>query len=543
MDQTPQTTRLSFLSAQRPIFYFLLLWFVFTYFLWLNNTPYFPDPDSFYHAQIVELIRDTGPVKDFVWLPLTTLKDIFIDHHFLYHLIIIPLTFFCSSLLAVKLAAIFLAALFMVVFQWLLDRLAIKYSLVYTLVLLFSDQFIFRLNLAKAPSVSLIFLLLAVYFIHRFEHRWSWPLFALSFSYVWLYGGWPILLGMGIIYFIIAGVSQLLADIKKQAISNQQSAIKNIGQKLKLFFSQLFSWSTLKLPFSIFSGLFAGLIINPYFPQNLQFYWQQTFQIGLVNYRDIVSVGGEWYPMSFSNLIAHNIYALILFFVALVLFFVFLKKQSALSWLFCLLSLIFFWLVLKSQRNIEYFIPFALIFSALVFTPLLASASQSKNLIARLFADYRWGVILVLVCLVACLPITFSYNFFNLKQSLRGGFPWTKFSAAGSWLRNNTAQGALIFHDNWADFPVLFYRDPEARYLVGLDPTFLYFQNAEQYFFWRDITLGKKSGYLCQQIKERFQADYIFIGQPGQAFDSKLASDRDCAKVYQDAEANIYRLN
>lgn len=516
----------------RLVFYLLFFLVVCVYFLWLNNSPFFPDPDSFYHAKIIELIRDSGPVISFPWLPFTTLGEIFIDHHFLYHLAVLPLTYFLPSLLAVKLAAVIFAALAIILFQWLLDKLQVRYSWLFTFVLLFSDQFIFRLNLAKAPSLSLIFILLAIYFLSLSSRRWSWPLFILSFFYVWLYGGWPILLGMGVIYFIITGVGEHLEDAKKQAISN-------IGQRLKLFFSKLFSWPNLRLPLSIFSGLLAGLIINPYFPTNLRFYWQQTFEIGLKNYRGLVDVGGEWYPPDFFALVSHNIYSLILFLLALVIFFVFLRRQRPLTWLALFLSLFFFFLTLKSQRNIEYAIPFILLFSALSFSSWLGSAPHPR----QLFLSYRPPAIVIIICLIVCLPIIFSYNFWGLRQSLRGGFSWHKLEVSCEWLKKNTPPQTLIFHDNWADFPLLFYRNTEARYLLGLDPTFMYFENQEKYFFWRDASAGRLPGPLCSTIKNNFQADYIFITQLNRALDPHLASDPGCVKVYEDTEARIYRIN
>jgi len=189
--------------TNKKILYLLLFLVIFSYFLWLNNTPNFSDPDAFYHAKIVDLIRQQGIIHDFSWLPYTTLNDIYIDHHLLYHLILVPFSFAISSLLLVKLAAVIFASFFIVFFQWLLDKLKIKYSFIYTLILLISHQFIFRINLAKVPSLSLIILLLFIYIIFTQQKKWSWPLFILSFLYIWLYGGWIIMVGLAFIYFII----------------------------------------------------------------------------------------------------------------------------------------------------------------------------------------------------------------------------------------------------------------------------------------------------------------------------------------------------
>ena len=50
----------------------------------------FADPDSFYHLKMAELIAASGPIRNFIWLPFTTLAQAFADHHFLYHVLLIP---------------------------------------------------------------------------------------------------------------------------------------------------------------------------------------------------------------------------------------------------------------------------------------------------------------------------------------------------------------------------------------------------------------------------------------------------------------------
>lgn len=533
--------------AQRLILYFVLFCLVFGYFFWLTNSQSFPDPDSFYHAKMVEIIRDHGLIKEFHWLPLTTLDKVFIDHHLLYHLLLVPFSYSWSTIAVVKFAAIFLAALAVVIFQWLLDRLKIRYSFIYTLILIFSDQFVFRLNLAKVPSLSLVFILVALYFIARDKRRFSLPLFILSFAYVWLYGGWPILFGIGFIYFIVSGVYQWLEGINRNKLNHSSFHLashltrpkRTNGQNLRLLFLNMFSWSNLKLPLSIFSGLLAGLIINPYFPKNLLFYWQQTFEIGLINYKNIVAVGAEWYGLSIFDLIGHNIYTSILFFISLLFFFIFIKRQSRLSWLLLFLSLIFFILTLKSQRNIEYFIPLALVFSSLVFNSL----SGVRKYLSNIYFRYRSLVIVLISLLFLCLPVICSYNFFSLRRSLTSGYNFTSLEGASLWLKQNTPVGSIIFHDNWGSFPLLFYHNSNNSYVVGLDPTFMYFQDKDKYLLWKNIINGKKRFGVCQLIKEQFNTSFVFIQKENKALQPKLDLDHQCVKVYEDRDGRIYQIN
>lgn len=502
----------------KKILYLFLFLIVFSYFIWLNNQASFVDPDSFYHAKMVDLIKEDGIIKDFTYLPFTTLNDIYIDHHLLYHLLLVPLVFFIPSLLAVKLAAAFFAALVILVFQWLLDKLKIKYSFIYTLILLFSHQFIFRINLAKVPSLSLIVLLLFIYLLFRYKDKWSWPLFILSFIYVWLYGGWPIMLGIGGIYSLAILINNYLKD--KKIVLN------------------------LKLILNFFLGLLAGLVVNPYFPTNLKFYYEQTFQIGLINYKDVVGVGGEWYGINIFDLIGYQALVFILLIPALLIFFIHLKKQSPASWTLFLVALIFFILTVKSQRNVEYFIPLALLFSAYTVSPVLTldNIGKYKKKIPILIPKYEMISYILIVLFVLYLPIILCANFKGLKENLAKNYNFKELSGISYYLAAHTNEGDIIFHDKWDDWPVLFYHNSHNRYIVGLDPTFMYFKDESLYLAWKDISLNNTKDYICREVKDKFTANYIFVKMDNQELKDNLDLDDDCRLTYEDKDGWIYKI-
>src|SRR3989338_4170402 len=60
----------------------------------LQRHPTILDSDSLYHAKIVEFLSQGILVKNFPWLPLTLLANYYTDHHFLYHLILVPFVLF-----------------------------------------------------------------------------------------------------------------------------------------------------------------------------------------------------------------------------------------------------------------------------------------------------------------------------------------------------------------------------------------------------------------------------------------------------------------
>jgi len=129
--------------------------------------------------------------------------------------------------------------------------------------------------------------------------------------------------GIGLIYWFISGIYAWY-DKKEGNILAVRYYILAIARVL-------FSRLNIKLLLNIMSGFIFGLVINPYFPKNLLFYWQQTIKIGLINYREIISVGGEWYGFNIVDLIGTDVFVFILLVVSIGFFFLNLKKKSLLS--------------------------------------------------------------------------------------------------------------------------------------------------------------------------------------------------------------------
>ncbi|MCK5428507.1 MAG: hypothetical protein KAI94_03500, partial [Anaerolineales bacterium] len=87
--------RLSSVFARRTLLTGILLGIVIVGFLALVqfSTPDLAGNDGYYHIKFAYLMRTEGLQPDFPWLPLTILNAReFSDHHFLYHIALIPFT-------------------------------------------------------------------------------------------------------------------------------------------------------------------------------------------------------------------------------------------------------------------------------------------------------------------------------------------------------------------------------------------------------------------------------------------------------------------
>src|SRR5712691_569078 len=166
------------------------------------------DFDGYYHIKWARLLWENMRAKHFppafTWLPLTTLNPHdYVDHHLLFHIILIPFTWFRDLQTGAKVAAVVFASLAVFSCYWLVVRYEIRYRLIWLLALLAcSAPFLYRLNMTKAPPFAIIFLVIGTYLL--FEKKF-WPLMPLAFVFALTYvlfvllilaaGVWTIVIG------------------------------------------------------------------------------------------------------------------------------------------------------------------------------------------------------------------------------------------------------------------------------------------------------------------------------------------------------------
>src|SRR5512138_3291549 len=258
-----------------PIALFLL--FVLGMALIQFATPDMPDNDGFYHIKLAWLMRTEGLKPDFPFLPLSILNEReFYDHHFLFHVALIPFTFVALRTGA-KWAAVTFASLAFLAVWYLLQRQRVPYAWLWALGLLgVSEAFLFRMSITRAQSLSLGMLALGYAWLLEKKYK---HLAVLGFIYVWMYDAFPLLLALAVLHFL---------------------AVALIERRLE--FRPLLYVS---------AGILAGMVINPYFPDNLIFSYHHM----LPKLADATSVrvGNEWYPYDTKQLLDNSLPALIAF--------------------------------------------------------------------------------------------------------------------------------------------------------------------------------------------------------------------------------------
>ncbi len=427
------------------------------------------DPDGFYHARVSQIFVEEGLGGQFPWLAYTTWKDHFADQHFLYHLALYPF----SDITLIPLSVTLFAAVFGALFYTLLGKLGVKGKVGWMLLMfLGSVDFLFRINLVKANTLSLallcgtLLLLLAWNKGKRYRHLLG--LSVLAFVFVWTYGGFvflPVILG----WYILA-----------QLIHNW---------KLDL-------WPCV----AVAVGIGLGLLLHPHSSNLLESLNNQLFQTGLGAGSE-VPAGNEWLAYNLNWFIKTNLLILFVWFfsVATACYQIYKRHSGWLVLWFQLNAVFLFALALRHRRFIEYFVPFAIMAAAVTFRPLLARFSWQSF---KKSLDNYWQVKVGAVILILIVSGAFTYDAIQAGKSLHDGTKSDAYRQAAQLIAERSQPGDIVLNTQWDQFPQLWYWNPRNHYIVGLDPTFMYIHDPDRYWAWRRIADDNPEDW--QNVAETF---------------------------------------
>jgi hypothetical protein len=489
------------------------------------------DFDGYYHIKwsrmLWESIRQHSFPPQFTWLPFTTLDaKNYVDHHLLFHIFQIPFTWFSDLRLGAKIASTIFASLAVFSCYWLLVRYRIRYPLVWLLALLAcSAPFLYRLNMAKAPPFAIIYLIIG---IHLLFTRKYWPLVPLSLIFALTYDMFVLLILAALIWTAVIGWTE-----------------------------RRFEWRPITW---VLLGTAGGLVVNPYFPTNLQLFYEHL-KTKLTPSDFSTKVGQEWYSYPIWDFTINSIVACIAMIVGYIAFDPSDRKRAHHSLFFLIFSTALMIMAVRWKRIAEYWPPFAVMFSAFALQPWLQG---SRSMLTRLSTDMLdelqpfldrhepatptkqdelralWGTIGVALVSVFLGVVLF----FNLRATMRdiaSSEFHDYYKAGANWMSANVPSGQIIFNTDWDDFPRLFYYDPSHSYVSGLDPTYLYDKDPALSKLYDRITLGEEEdpGPL---IRNRFGSRYVFTDNSHHDFLDNAQTSGWFDIVYEDKDCTILHM-
>jgi len=460
------------------------------------------DNDGYYHIRWAKILREKFPhLPAFKALPLTTLDEQhYVDHHYLFHILLFPFTL-GDLRIGAKTSAVFFSSLGIGSIFALLWVYRIPYRWLWLLPLIASSEpFLYRMSMTRAPALSLLLLGTGTWLI---LNRRFLLLSLLAFTFVWSYSLFPLVGVFALVYSIVIYLSERRIDL----------------------------WA----PLAAGVGIAGGLLINPYFPKNIHLFMEHLLMKVTDEYP--VSVGQEWYTYEAWYMFTSSALAFVVFAIGVAAFQYRDRVRDPKPLFFLIVSAILLLMSIKSRRFMEYFPPFAVAFSAFTIAPRLSAVDYSW---ARRTRDRAIAAITASVVTVAAVTMM-SITVFQARAEIAGEPSPYSFRGASQYVAAHSSPGSMIFNTSWDTFPALFYYNPDYSYISGLDPSYSFDHDPELWKLYESITNGdqENAGSL---IRERFGAEYVITGNGTSDFLTAAEDSGDFERVFEDSDAIVLRV-
>lgn len=497
------------------------------------------DYDSYYHFRWSRMLWDgllTGNFPPrFDALPLTTLNPTdYVDHHFLFHILQIPFTWFGDFHLGAKVGTWLFACAALFSCYWLIVRYRLSYPLAWLVALLgCSAPFLYRIQMGKAMSVSIVLLVAGIYLLFERKYKWLLPLsfvFALTYDMVFL-------------LWVAAGVWLLVTLWGEQKLSKP---VVRAAVALAL----------------VVAGTALGYVINPYFPHNIQLVYEHLLM--KVTPKDFTTpVGGEWYPYNTWEFLGNCGVAAAAMLTGYIAFRDSAKKESQ-RMLFFLVFATFLMIVnARWRRFSEYWPPFAILFAAFAVQPLIDRARAGVSSLTEEAGERREGsdatesaekwramelAMVGLATVLLAAPLVW-YLYITSKDIASMPGPGL-YRGGMEWVSKNVPRDEPLYNADWDDFPKLFFYDPQRPYVAGLDPTYLLDENPELMKHYGSIGRGEEENpgpiirekFCVGEGAARRCARYAFLDHEHEAFYNNALDSGWFDEVYADGDCIILRV-
>jgi hypothetical protein len=508
------------------------------------------DFDAYYHFRWSRMLWERISAGDFRnfppafnALPLTTLnaRD-YVDHHFLFHVLQIPFTFFSDMQTGAKVGTWLFACLAVLSCYWLVIRNRLSYPLVWLVAITGSSApFLYRMNMGKAMSVSIVMLVAGLHLLFERKYKWLLPL---SFVFALTYDMFALLV---IATFMWAAVV--------------------------LWTERRVEWKPVVF---VAAGSLLGFVINPYFPHNFQLLYEHL--LIKVTARDFTTtVGSEWYPYTTWEFLGNCGVALAAMVAGYIGFRESGTKTGQRALLLLLFSTFLMLVNMRWRRFAEYFPPFAVLFAAFALDPVIRRArelytsrkpspeveaaanagetSEAQRTPARVENARAWEMILVGTAFVLLAAPLVWYARVT-SQDIAGMAQPNYYRGGVEWMNGNLKKGELIFNTDWDDFPKLFFYGPDFAYVSGLDPTYLLDKNQKLSEMYAHLTIAKDLGddevsKLGATIRDNFCAGegesrrcarYVFTDREHEDFYNDALDSGWFDVAYEDADCAVLHI-
>jgi len=484
---------------------FATVFIVFSRFEFNKRMPFFSGEDSFYHVGMAKYIFEHGIPHQFPYLFYTILNKNFVDHQLLFHLILIPFIKIFGEITGPKIMIIGFVALSFSLLYLIFKEKNLKFAGFYALAAFFvmPADFYFRMAFIRVEAAALFLMVLSFYLLSKKKYVW---LGIVSLLFCWLYAG----------FFIIPVL--VVAYLSAMLLTNQKIDYK--------------------LPLAVFVGTLLGIIINPYFPKNINFLMVQIFQTG---FGAKPYSGGEWKPYDTWYWFCSSIVPIMIFFGSLLIGLIKKEKSNFKELMVVIFGFFLLALELKSKRYVEYW-PFWAVMSGFI---LAGPYLEEKIINFKKNNGSTSKGISFLMLIILIVAASFLYGSEQMGKGLadtQTPINMDKAKEVHDVLKKDSSSGDIVFTDDWDVFPYYFYLNQKNYYIVGLDPEFMNKYDSGLFEEFASISSGKDSTNL-EKIKNDFNAKWVIVASDHPQFKMNLENNSELfKKVFSNGDFTLFQV-
>jgi len=423
--------------------------------------------DGYLHIRMAEFIKKYGLYYKFHWTRYSVFFNNFSDKDFLFHILLIPLTYFRNIFWGAKLAsAIFYSFLLMVVYFFLKRYSKKEFTFLFLIMFFFSYKFITALSRPRPFPLVIIITITSIYLLIQKRYVLA---SILTYIYSLTHVSFPYMIGYALLIELV------------RFFHNKEISLRNLG--------------------GISSGVLCGFFFHPYCPNNLLIFYLNGLLVPFYAAKTgVLELGAEFFPLhSREFLLSYPFFTLGMFFILGTLLFKNTKTSLTTKSLFAI-TIIYYLGSFLSQRYLIHGWPVFILFFSSYNKDLFKEGSKKTE---KIFA----GSLLIVLMLFSLT------QFPELKKRIKYTELRNKhYENMAYFMKRYFPKGALVFHSNWSDSQYFIGLNPDNDYFVTLDPVYMYYYDKDKYRLYRELSFGKTSDpYFI--LKNVFKAYYGYVGK------------------------------
>jgi hypothetical protein len=454
--------------------------------------PYPLDDDTAYHFSVARLIREHGVLQSFPWTRLSWQFDHYADKEFLFHVLFVPFTGLGYETAARLVGTIGGGTLLTAIF-FILRTEKVSLAGCWALLPLGTTIFLYRFCQVRPHLISI----------------------ALAMLLVWAYYRRRL---------VLLTVAALLYPLCYVAFWQIPLLLVLAAEGGRLLAGERCRWQP---PVVLAAGIAAGVALHPNSWNLLQINWIHMTDVLMRNAwgnRLEFNMGEEFEPFSPLEW-CKNMTVPTLAMACAARGAWRGRRENGLLPVMALAMLVFLLLTLRTNRFLEYSVPFA------VLTLAMVSQVRRQGWLLPLFVglSLSWT-------LLAGIP---------LLQYITSSAPriWQMDESVGQAISREVPVGGPVFTCGWEYTGTLMVAVPDRNYLVALDPTLLHKRHPELYELWYR-TLKDAPPSSAETVRRRFASRYVIcLDHPTlHPFFDALASDKGAKVLYSDGKWVLFDL-